>query len=208
MRKRFEVQQSLGATPIEDIKIKHTRGSDTAVFRALQWIYSTPEVHEEIFELLESKLSTKQQTLGRRGMDLWTILVLGIVRVSEDLSYDRLHYSSNYDSLLRSMIGIDIWDNDREFSLTSLKENVSILTEDVLAEVNQIIAKHGADILQKKTKRKDSKQTATSLKARFISRLISTLPSMPLEKASTTAPNSQNQTNSVVGEKPPTIFEK
>ena len=56
MRKRFEVQKSLGATAIEDIKIKHTRGSNTAVFGALQWIYSTPEVHEEIFELLESKL--------------------------------------------------------------------------------------------------------------------------------------------------------
>ena len=82
MRKRFEVQKSLGVTPIEDIKIKHTRGSDTAIFGPLQWIYSTPEVHEEIFELLEAKLSTRQKSLGRRGMDLWTILVLGVVRVS------------------------------------------------------------------------------------------------------------------------------
>ena len=189
MRKRFDVQLSLGATPIEDIQMIRSRSSLTAVLGALQWIYSTPKVHEAIFKLLETKLSAKQQKLGRQGMDLWTILVLGVVRLNENLSYDRLHYTSNCDLLVRSLIGIDQWDEDRKFSLTSLKENISILTDDVLAEVNQIVAKHGADILQKKTRRKDSKQTATSLKAQYIFQLISILPSMPPEKVSKTAPS-------------------
>ena len=183
MRKRFEQQLRLGVTPIEQIKITKGRDRQVFVLRALQWIFITPEVNQEIFELLESKLTPKQKTLGREGMDLWTILVFGIMRLTRNQSYDDLHYDTENDLLMRKLVGLGTEDHDIQFSLTRLKENVSLLDKELLEEVNAIIIKHGGEVLQKKMKSSTSKQTATCLKATSISRLISTLRSMPPEKA-------------------------
>ena len=38
---------------------------------------------------------------GRPGLDLWHILVLGVVRLALGCDYDRLAYLANYDALLR-----------------------------------------------------------------------------------------------------------
>ena len=157
MRKRFDVQLSLSATPIEQIVIKKTRISNTAVFRALQWIFTTPQINEEIFTLLESKLSSQQKHLGRTGMDLWSILTFAVVRLDRGASYDELHYLANHDNLLRSMIGISVWDQDIEFSLTTLKDNVSLLDDETLAQVNQIVMKHGNETLLKKNEKQKLK---------------------------------------------------
>ena len=88
MRKRFEVQLAPGAVPIEKLEIPKTREAAPAVLMALQWIFTTPEVNEKIFTLLEKSATPKQRGLGRKGMGLWTILVLGVMRMTRDLSYD------------------------------------------------------------------------------------------------------------------------
>ena len=82
MRKRFEQQLRLGVVPIEKLVIGKGRDAQIAVLYALQWVFMTPEVNEEIFTLLESKLSSAQKKLGRTGMDLWTILVFGVMRLT------------------------------------------------------------------------------------------------------------------------------
>ena len=43
----------------------------------------------------ESILKGKKKT-DRTGMDLWQILVLGVVRMGLDLNYDRLCDTANY----------------------------------------------------------------------------------------------------------------
>ena len=53
----------------------------------------------EVFRLLEDRLLRNNRSKGRPGMDLWQILVLGVVRLTLDLNYDRLHHVANYDSL-------------------------------------------------------------------------------------------------------------
>lgn len=184
MRKRFEQQLRLGVVPIEKLQIGNGRDAQTAVLHALQWAFSTPEVNAELFELLESKLSEKQKKLGREGMDLWTILVFGVMRLTRKQSYDDLRYSSNNDLLMREMVGIGLSERDPVFTLTRLKENVSLLTEELLMEVNGIITRHGGKLAQKKTKSSGLKPTATSVKPTSISRLISILPSTPRVKAS------------------------
>ena len=80
-RARFEQQLRLGVTPIEKIIIGDGRDRQIAVLYGLQWIFTTPEVNQEIFALLESKLTDKQKSLGRKGMDLWTILVANAARI-------------------------------------------------------------------------------------------------------------------------------
>jgi hypothetical protein len=83
-------------------------------------------------------------------MDLWQILVLGVVRLTLDCNYDRLHHTANFDSLVRQLLGQPAFDMTLEFSLTSLKENLPLLTEDHLAQINAIVARHGRQVLQKK----------------------------------------------------------
>jgi len=150
MRKRFEQQLRLGVTPVEEIDIGNGRDRQIAVLYALQWIFCTPEVNQEVFALLESKLKPKQKNLGPMGMDLWTILVFGVMRLTRNQSYDDLRYSANNELLMREMIGIGRTEESPLFSLTSLKENVSLLDEKLLAEINAVISKHGRELTQKK----------------------------------------------------------
>jgi len=148
MRKRFEVQYELGATPIEKVKIP-TRSRDEIppVLRALQHIYTTPELNKKVFDLLEEKITSKIKndlTTGRPGMTLWEILVFGAVRLSREANYDHLHFDANHNSLIRQLVGIsDFGENNKVYPLQTLKDNVSLLDEETLDKINEVIAQSG-----------------------------------------------------------------
>jgi IS5 family transposase len=151
VRKLFDVQLALGAVPIEKVELPtKTRDELPPTLAALQWIFITPEVNREVFAVLESIQSADKKSTGRPGMDLWQILVLGVVRLTLDCNNDRLHHTANFDSLVRQLPGQPAFDMTLEFSLTSLKENLPLLTEDHLAQINAIVARHGRQVLQKK----------------------------------------------------------
>lgn len=101
MRKRFEVQYELGATPIEKIEIPlDSRDELPPSLRALQHIYITPELNKKVFNILEQKiLPGVDFTTGRPGMSLWEILVFGTVRIVRDTNYDHLQHIANFDGL-------------------------------------------------------------------------------------------------------------
>jgi|TARA_B110000908_G_C10161852_1_gene406432 IS5 family transposase len=143
MRKRFEVQLALGAVPIEKLDFPTTREVTSAIMKSLQWIFITPEVNQGIFELLETAITPKQKKLGRKGMDLWTILVLGVFRLGRNFSYDELHDMANNHTQIKQLLGATHLDTELKFSLTALKENIPLLTEDLLAQINHIVASHG-----------------------------------------------------------------
>jgi len=111
VRKLFDVQLALGAIPIEKVEIPiKTRDELPPILAALQWIFTTPEVNREVFSVLESIQPADKKSTGRPGMDLWQILVLGVVRLGLDCNYDRLHYVANYDSLVRQLLGQPAFD--------------------------------------------------------------------------------------------------
>ena len=72
MRKRFELQYELGATPIEKVKIpSRSRDELPPVLRALQHIYTTDELNKAVFDLLESRIiGDANNRMGRPGMKL------------------------------------------------------------------------------------------------------------------------------------------
>lgn len=151
MRKTFDVQLALGAVPIEKVEIPtKTRDELPPTLAGLQWIFTTPEVNREVFEVLKSIHPGKKSSTGRPGMDLWQILVLGVVRLTLNCNYDRLHHIANFDSLVRQLLGQPAFDQTLKFSLTALKENLPLLTEEHLEKVNAIVARHGRQLLQKK----------------------------------------------------------
>lgn len=151
MRQRFEVQLALGAVPIERVEIPtRTRDELPPTLAALQWVFTTPQVSSEVFGLLEDQLLRNDRSKGRPGMDLWQILVLGVVRLTLDLNYDRLHHVANYDSLVRQLLGQPAFDTTLQFKLSTLKENVALLSEELLAAINAVIARYSGQVIKKK----------------------------------------------------------
>lgn len=162
MRKRFELQHELGVTSIEEIAIPtKSRDELPPVLLALQHIFTTEELSEQIFKKLEQRIELKK--MGRSGLSLWEIFVLGVVRLTLDANYDRLEHIANYDSLVRKLLGISNFgkDKDKQYSLTSLKENIPYIDEELLTEINEVIVKAGHSLLKKKKGPKPRKQKQT-----------------------------------------------
>lgn len=154
MRQRFERQLDLGQTPIEEVPIPpKSRDELPPVLRGLQWIFQTPDVNEQIFQLLEQKVKGPNHATGRPGMDLWHVLVLGVVRLALDCDYDRLEYLVHYDTLLRRIMGLESHfrgEFGKGFHQKTLSENVCHVDEALLAQINEIVVKAGRSVFKKK----------------------------------------------------------
>lgn len=145
-------QMQLGQVNIAEIKFDPKSRDDTPkVLIGLQYIYTNLEVRKEVFALLEEDLLKKiNKNNGRPGMDLWKILVLGVLRLNLNIDYDRLHDLSNFHSQIRQMLGhADIFDT-YYYNLQTLKDNIQLLTPELLDKINQIVVKTGHDLLKKK----------------------------------------------------------
>jgi len=155
MRQRFDAQLSLGCTPIEEVKIPtKTRSHMAALIAALQYIYITPRWNEKIFSLLSEKITKGKKHTGRKGMSLWELFVLGQVRLCMNISYDELHYKANYDELLRGILGVLPTDfsHGRDYEYQNIYDNVSLLDDDMLKEINDVIIEAGHEVFKKKEK--------------------------------------------------------
>ncbi len=153
MRRRFDVQLALGITPIERVSIPlKSRDELPPILASLQWIFQTPEINEEVFCLLESKVIAGKKATGRPGLDLWQILVLGVVRLGLDCNYDRLEDLANHHTLLRQILGVPPIQSpaDKPFHYKTLSENVCHLDEDLLAQINARIVAAGRGVFKKK----------------------------------------------------------
>lgn len=155
MRRRFDVQLALGQTPIERVSIPlKSRDELPPILAGLQWIFQTPEINEQVFALLESKVIAGKKATGRPGLDLWPILVLGVVRLGLDCDYDRLEDLANHHTLLRQILGVPPVPTAEEkpFHYKTLSENVCHLDEELLAQINGLIAQAGRGVFKFKKK--------------------------------------------------------
>lgn len=153
MRKRFEVQLALGKVPIEKVVLPlKSRDELPPILAGLQWIFQTPEINSRIFVLLEEKLVGGKKATGRPGLDLWHILVLGVVRLGLDCDYDRLEHLANYDGLLRQILGLSPVQAQEEkpFHYKTLSENICHVDEELLQQINAIVAQAGRAVFKKK----------------------------------------------------------
>ena len=153
MRRRFDVQLVLGQTPIERVRIPlKSRDELPPILAGLQWIFQTPEINEEVFALLESKVIAGKKATGRPGLDLWQILVLGDVRLGLDCDYDRLEDLANHHTLLRQILGVSPLPaaDEKLFHYKTLSDNVCHLDEELLAQINAIVAQAGRAVFKKK----------------------------------------------------------
>lgn len=154
MRKRFEVQLELGQPAIEEVLLpERSRDELPPLLKGLQWIFKTPELNEAIFELLENAVvGNKDSKTGRPGMDLWHILVLGVVRLGLNCDYDRLEHIVNYDTLVRQIMGLPSFGAQASFHYKTIIDNVHFLDEELLEQINALVARHGLEHFKKNGK--------------------------------------------------------
>jgi len=154
MRKRFEVQMKIGQTPIHEIYINpKSKNSLDQLLAALQEIYCNSEYNDRIFRIIENHLPNVDRNNGRPGMNLWTVFVLGQVRMCLGASYDTLHNLSNNHILLRKLIGIHEVFGEESFCFEyqNIYDNVSRLGEAMLKELNDVIVSFGhREVFKKK----------------------------------------------------------
>jgi hypothetical protein len=152
MRVVQSLQPQLGSVAIADIQFDlKSRDDIPQILRGLQHIYINIELRDAVFKLLETHIQPKvDQNNGRPGMNLWNIFVLGVLRLDLNWDYDRLHEQVNNHRTIRQMLGhTDIFDT-YNYNLQTLKDNVRLLTPELLDEINKIVVTSGHAILKKK----------------------------------------------------------
>ena len=158
MRKRFAQQFTqqleLGTIPIGETKITTQKlsGPYPALCAALKEIFITPEWNEKVFAILESQIMSGKKRTGRLGMDLWQIFVLSQVRLLKNHSYEDLHDLANNHTLIRQIMGIErgFGYERRELRYQNIIDNVSLLDDDTVRELNQVIVEFGHEVFKKK----------------------------------------------------------
>jgi hypothetical protein len=116
----------------------------------LQFIYSNRQIRDDVFKILK-KITPKDVDAdrGRPGMDLWKILVLGTLRLNCNWDYDKLHNIANEHKTVREFLGHTIYEFDQTYGLQTLKDNISLLTPELLDEVNTVVVTAGHDLSRK-----------------------------------------------------------
>ncbi len=90
MRKVIESQMTIGEISIADIEFDlRSRDEIPKLLIGLQAIYCDPPVRKKVFEALKDLVPDKvNPDIGRRGMNLWNILVLGVLRLNCNWNFD------------------------------------------------------------------------------------------------------------------------
>ena len=139
MRKVIEKQLKIGQVDICNISIDlQCRDELPQLLLGLQALYGDKEVRDVIFAILsEITPEDVDANNGRPGMELWKILVLGTIRLNCKWDFDKVHDIANNHSKVREFLGHPDYDKQR-YGLQTIKDNVSLLTPEVLDRINQV----------------------------------------------------------------------
>jgi len=153
MRTATTTQLQLGELDIAAIRIDpRSRDDIPQLLRGLQYLYADKTLREEIFQRLEKLCPEKVSVeVGRPGMMWWKILVMGSLRLNINCDYDRLQELVNHHNTIRQMLGHGFTDDDKTYSLQTLKDNVQLFTPEVLDEINQLVVRAGHQLKKKDT---------------------------------------------------------
>jgi len=138
MRQVKNPQLKLGELAIADIKIDlKSRDDIPPLLLGLQYIYTNLELRSQVFSILEEVFSPGvNRNNGRPGMEQWKILVLGGVRLNLNCDYDHIHELANNHKTIRQMLGHATFADEYQYKLLTLKDNVSLLSPDILDRIN------------------------------------------------------------------------
>ena len=151
MRTIIEEQMRIGESDISRIQFDlQSRDEIPKLLMGLQYIYTTPDLRNAVFDLLEDLTPPHvNPEVGRMGMTYWKILVLGTLRLACNFDYDKLKEIADNHATVRQMLGHGIVDFSSRYPLQTIKDNVSLLTPAVLDRINRFVVGFGHDIVGK-----------------------------------------------------------
>lgn len=156
MRKIIDLQMKLGEKAIEDIQFDpQSRDEIPKLLRGLQALYLNEDTRKAVFKVLTELIPPGVDSEnGRKGMDLWKILVLGTLRLNCNWDYDKVHEIANEHKKVRAMLGHSRVDEDYRYALQTIKDNVSLFTPEISDKINQIVVRYGHEIAGKNEEEK------------------------------------------------------
>jgi len=164
MRKVIESQLEFGQIAIPEIKINlDSRDEIPKILIGLQALFCDNQSRAEIFKLLEKLIpSNVNRKNGRKGMHLWKILVLGMIRLGCDWDYDKLLDIANNHRTLRLMLGHSEFGDEYVYKLQTLKDNISLFTPEILDEISHIAVEYGHNLFFGNGKNKELRVSCDS----------------------------------------------
>lgn len=145
----FETQFKFGQASLSTMVFNlFCRDDITKFLLGLQHLYNDRKVMKKILEFLESNIPVNN--IGRPGMSLWRIFVLSLLRQTINADYDRLCNLANNHRELRDVLGHSIIDSEDYYSLQTIKDNVGLLTDELMNSINLIIVHAGRSVLDKR----------------------------------------------------------
>ena len=152
MRQVRNPQMELGEVHIEKIELDlKSRDDIPALLLGLQHLYADEHFRSRLFALLDEHiLPGIDRKVGRPGMEMWRILVMGVIKQGLGCDFDRLHELVNEHKTLRRFLGhADVWD-DYRYGYQRLVDNVSLLRPELLVAVNDLVVESGHAVARKK----------------------------------------------------------
>lgn len=146
MRKAFDPQRRLDCPSIPEVRLNlNCRTEIIPILRALQHIYSRPEVRDAILGAIARDVNGKTSAKrGRTGLDYWSILVLAAARLGCDLNYDELQDLAENHRTLRQIMGIGDWQTEEDgFDWRRIHDNLTKLCPETIEKINQAIVEEG-----------------------------------------------------------------
>jgi hypothetical protein len=145
MRKIFERQLKIDRVDISDIQLDlGSRDEIPQLLIGIQAIYNDKDTRRQVFNILSDIIPKEvDSTVGRPGMDMWQIFVLGTLRLNCNFDYDKVMEIANEHNTVRQFLGHDRYDFDQRYALQTIKDNVRLLSPQVLDKINQVVVKAG-----------------------------------------------------------------
>lgn len=150
MRNILSAQMRMGEKSIEDVEIDLTgRDEIPELLLGLKHIYMDKNAFKQICDLMIKTFSDITNLfVGRKGMDLWKILVLGTLRLCCGWDYDKLQEIANNHITLRQILGHSIIDFSDKYKRQTLHDNLRLFTPELLDKINKIVVESGLKILK------------------------------------------------------------
>ena len=155
MRKAFNAQINIDEVNVADITFDiRSRDAIPKLLKGLQHIYLNPSLRDQVLACLEQVIPQGTDTsVGRPGMTLWRILVLGTLRLGDNKDFDAVHELANQHMTLRQMM-LHGRDDEFRYNRQTVIDNLSLFTPEILDEINQIVVAAGHELIKKNTMRR------------------------------------------------------
>jgi transposase, IS5 family len=145
MRKAFSDQRRLDCHGVLGVQLNlDCRDEIIPILRALQQIYSRPELRQQILDLIAQDVNQDaRDDVGREGLDYWQILVLAAVRLGCNLNYDKLQDLAEQHRALRHIMGLGDWSGEEGFGWRRIRDNLCRLKPATIEKISHLIVAEG-----------------------------------------------------------------